>query len=260
MKKSGLILFILFIIINYNYAQLYTATIGKAKAKPGDTITIPLNVTGFNDIGAIGFYIKIDTTVLTNLQNDSSCTANIHNAISNYFMSHFDKKDSTGPTLKIGYTNYGTQGVNIGDAKLCDLKFIYKGGTAALCFDTAYSGVSDFTTLENVNVIYTCGEASIAEGVKEITDDKSTKIYPNPSNGYITLSLNSISNIKQISVYSLNGEKVYNKEVNMENSDKLSQSLYSRTYNLDLANLKKGMYLLKILSKDDVIFTKLILQ
>lgn len=64
MKKYTLLTFLLMIMWSVSYSQ-YTASLAHRTASPNDTVKVNLNVTGFNSIGSIQFYIQIDPQVLT---------------------------------------------------------------------------------------------------------------------------------------------------------------------------------------------------
>ena len=174
MKKIAFIILVLGFSFSslLSNAQTLTATLGRVVGKhKGDTVHIPLYVTGFKNIGAFGFYIHIDTNVLIKAPGYSSCITNVSAALyvdSNSFETNFYKAqtyqyyykgeywDSLAPTLEMAFTVSGTHGVNIPDGKLMDLIFVIKSGITSVCFDTLDCIVADWNT-NTLNVNYFCG-------------------------------------------------------------------------------------------------------
>lgn len=78
--------------------------------------------------------------------------------------------------------------------------------------------------------------------------NNNIKIYPQPAIDELTIEMNLPNTNKQISILTLNGSKIFNTFVE-ENESKLK---------LNIGNLNKGMYLLKI-QTDKALFTKKII-
>jgi hypothetical protein len=88
---------------------------------------------------------------------------------------------------------------------------------------------------------------------KFLLNGEMVKIYPNPSSGFVIIDYNLPSNCirGKISLYDINGKEIKSNDLNVSVG----------SYNIDLTNLPKGLYLLKILSKESEIYSrKLILQ
>jgi hypothetical protein len=87
-----------------------------------------------------------------------------------------------------------------------------------------------------------------------ITSNKSIKIaselnlYPNPSNGQVLLTAPGFSNRAQVEVFNILGSKVHSGNLNNEKS------------NLDLSELKSGVYLVKVTEGKQVAVSRLILK
>lgn len=77
--------------------------------------------------------------------------------------------------------------------------------------------------------------------------DKSSIFVSNPVNNQLDIKGLPL-NVKQITVYSLLGKEVLTREINAQSS-----------FNIDISNLKSGMYLVKMQS-DNAVFTKKILK
>ncbi len=72
------------------------------------------------------------------------------------------------------------------------------------------------------------------------------KIFPNPNNGKFIIQ-NNLQTNTDIVIYNLNGEKVYESRVNDNNT-------------IDISNLTKGMYFLKIIKSNNIFVEKIIIQ
>lgn len=80
---------------------------------------------------------------------------------------------------------------------------------------------------------------------------RNVRVYPNPSNGEVTLSNLQNTNLKKIEVYNILGAKVFSKN-DLSNIN---------TVPLNLKNLNKGIYLLKMISDENKVKTqKLVIQ
>ncbi|MFY0604617.1 MAG: spondin domain-containing protein [Flavobacteriaceae bacterium] len=80
---------------------------------------------------------------------------------------------------------------------------------------------------------------------------KNIKVYPNPSKGDIIMSNPANINLQRVEVYSILGARIKT----------FTSNLSSNRINLDLNALKKGMYILKIISEDNKTKTqRLVLQ
>lgn len=80
---------------------------------------------------------------------------------------------------------------------------------------------------------------------------KSLKLFPNPSNGNVSIIGDSISNLKTITIYNLLGSKV----------KVFSTKTPTKEINLNLTDLKKGVYLVNLITKSGITKTKkLVLQ
>lgn len=108
-------------------SQTCTVTLGSATPCNGDTILIPINVTNFNNIGAITLYIKYDTAVL-----EYDTIVNVHSqtpgTLSNNILTPY-------PKIGIAWFSMSSIPANIGTGKYLDIQFIYHGGTDTLLFE-----------------------------------------------------------------------------------------------------------------------------
>lgn len=136
MKIYFKILLLILFGIGISYAQI-SVTVGSVTLSQSDTLaTIPINVTNFNGIGAISLKFKYTDSVLAWRSAENWNTGN--------------------QATNIAYANNGTASlsifslspISIGNSKMVDLKFRFKGGQTNLEFDIASCEISD--TLGNV--------------------------------------------------------------------------------------------------------------
>ena len=78
-------------------------------------------------------------------------------------------------------------------------------------------------------------------GINEV-EENLVSVYPNPANNYI--NVNATSNIENVEVYTISGQKVGNFTAN------------STTTTISTANLTSGLYLMKIHTENGVINQK----
>ena len=120
-----------------------------------------------------------------------------------------------------------------------------------------YQAAGNYTvslTVTNNN----CGENSVSDvialsetPVEEIDPDEVVKIYPNPSNGPVTIEINNpVQSEIRIEIISTKGVVIYSNIFH-------AQSVIEQ---IDLTSFKKGMYIVKIFSEDFFDIRKLILN
>lgn len=258
MKKLSFVTLVFVFLFNFSYSQTYTISIDSVKGTPGDTVTVPIMVQGFKDIGAIGLVIPVDTNILTNAPGDSTGVdtnkAHIYKGIYNSYGSYFDK---TNNRVSLYWQASGSTGLNIPNGTLIRLLFKFKpnikGGTT-LCFDTTLSSVAVSSTNSDVPVNFICGAVYEPTSISKVsTVDKSIEVFPNPSSdGKININFNGNYNVDEISVYNVDGAKVYDKVINSDNNIK--------NYQLSLPSQNKGVYILKIVTIDDIKYSKVVIQ
>src|SRR3990172_1153925 len=82
--------------------------------------------------------------------------------------------------------------------------------------------------------------------VNEITEEATVTVYPNPSNGSLTLPLSKGEGI--VEVYNMMGELVF------------SCKLHTTHYELDLRSKSKGIYFIKVIADDKVYSQKVVIE
>ncbi|HSD13601.1 MAG TPA: T9SS-dependent M36 family metallopeptidase [Flavobacterium sp.] len=94
---------------------------------------------------------------------------------------------------------------------------------------TGVAGIQD--QLEDFTI-----PASCVAGVYDLFNDKSIRVYPNPTKGQLNIAISNYSGKLSIQVFDLNGRSVYNQDVNDFNAESA----------INLSNLQSGMYLIKV--------------
>ena len=89
-------------------------------------------------------------------------------------------------------------------------------------------------------------------GINEISENKSFNIFPNPSSGNITILLKEkmLNEEFSLELLNLNGQIIYRKNYKLTNT----------VININLPDITKGMYLIKLQSKDYTMSEKLIIE
>ncbi|RTY95152.1 endonuclease [Flavobacterium sp. GT3R68] len=140
---------------------------------------------------------------------------------------------------------------------LIDIIGTFNGGTANFSADetlrrkstvTAPSTTFNKATQWDVFTLDTCNNlgSRLSENIEENNlYFNDVRIYPNPSNGNFTIDFGKADSGSSIEIYSLFGQKVFEKN-NTDNSS------------LSLSNLQKGIYLLRV-TKDSKSITKKII-
>jgi len=86
-------------------------------------------------------------------------------------------------------------------------------------------------------------------GINEYNNNASIEMFPNPSTGLTSIAVNGLSNNAELTIYTLEGQSILSKNVT-------NNSITT----LDLTNLSKGIYLVKLYNQDTNIMSKLIIQ
>lgn len=105
----------------------------------------------------------------------------------------------------------------------------------------------DSTNWSQVRKFTTTNETSIGEN-----DKKELKIYPNPGNGEFNLVLSQFGASTELKVYNLIGKIVH--------EERFAPSFGNTSQRVDLRNLGKGIYLIRISDGTEVLTRKLIIE
>jgi hypothetical protein len=142
-----------------------------------------------------------------------------------------------------GYTNHYLTDLDDGDFLMGEINFRLR------CFDIPTIADSFHLTKPGTPCDYKGKWFLGAElGIKEITQDKSLKVFPNPVTDVLTISSEKI--ISNIDFFNLEGRKV----LSIPTHDN------SISINLHLFGLKNGLYLLTIKSGEDVSHIKILVK
>jgi hypothetical protein len=182
MKKLVYILGMLFIYATITYGQGITMTIGSHTASVGETVTIPISVTNFNNIGAVSLKIQYNSASLsyvgvTNQPSSGNFTAN-----------------ASGGVLTIGW--FGTTPLNIANGNFIEMQFEFNGGSSNVNFITSQCEVANSSGNPLV-IDYTNGSISAA-AVTQLSLPQITAVAGN--NISVPLNVENLENVGAISL------------------------------------------------------------
>ena len=86
-------------------------------------------------------------------------------------------------------------------------------------------------------------------GLNDLLTAESVDVYPNPTQGLLTITLPSNMDAGQLSINSIDGKEVYARQLNNA----------SNKVTVDISNLQVGIYFLKMQVENQVITKKIIL-
>jgi hypothetical protein len=143
-------------------SQNATATLGNITSCAGENVLVPLDVTNFNDIGAMTFFISYDTNAaeFLSIQN---INPSIPAGISYY---------TVNGQLRIAYSS--TIPFSISGDKLFDLSFTFLGDTTILPFDPGTEIAN--TNLEIIPLDTYSG--SVSNSMQIVDQPDSVQSYP----------------------------------------------------------------------------------
>ena len=91
------------------------------------------------------------------------------------------------------------------------------------------------------------------DGIEEGFTDNTMKLYPNPSNGELTLEINSLANgTYHVSIVDLVGKELYQKDINCSAGENFEK--------LELQYLEKGLYLIRLQQEGRSVTKKLFIK
>ncbi|MBP7497540.1 MAG: hypothetical protein KA792_07760, partial [Bacteroidales bacterium] len=137
MKKLLLVITIAVFSCIFAKGQGITVKLSTLTAKLNDTITCSVNVDNFNNIIAFGVDFTYNNSVLTFLK------------FTNFAMGGMNYNNVSEQTLNrilIGWNTLDVNGISLGNTKIIDVQFIYKGGETDLLINTANTMFMDKNT------------------------------------------------------------------------------------------------------------------
>ncbi|GJQ63180.1 MAG: hypothetical protein SCALA702_22330 [Melioribacteraceae bacterium] len=125
---------------------------------PGTQVTMPVNVTAFNEIGAVTLRMEYNPLMLTFVE-----AQNINSEVESGILIN---EAVDGDAVLVSWTDNSPTftGANIGNGKLFDLVFEYAGGTSEFTFNTSVSELAN-TLGEPLDAQYVDG--SVTSSVNE---------------------------------------------------------------------------------------------
>jgi len=148
-KKFTLMMLLLLIFSSATFGQATASLATVTTAIPGETVSVPLMVTDFNNVGSIQFAITLDAEILS-----FGSITNTHVDFVNPVVN------PVGNTLWITWTDVDLSFPTF-NGKLCDINFVYSGpGTSPLDFYPSDCEVSQGFPPSPVIVEYTNGSVS----------------------------------------------------------------------------------------------------
>jgi hypothetical protein len=85
-----------------------------------------------------------------------------------------------------------------------------------------------------------------ATGLSSLSNEIGLEVYPNPSNGKITLEYSGVG-VAQVSLFTIQGKLVY-------------QSMHKSSDEIDLQVIKTGVYLLQVELQDKIAMQKIVIE
>lgn len=137
--KKTIAIFIFFIPYLLSFSQTITTTAETITSCPG-TVTIPINVTNFDNVASISLTLKYSGVVMHYIGYK-----NLHPQLSSNFLIN-------GITDEVKMTWFSLSSIQLGSATLLELEFEYFKDDASLSWDTATSGNCQYSD-SNLNTI-----------------------------------------------------------------------------------------------------------
>ncbi len=164
-KRLGVLLLLCVLFVGEGFAQsTITMSAANVSAVPGQTATVHINVTNFNNIGAITLVLTYDAEVLTFESLDNTPRV-------------FTTTTPSPGELRITWFDGSTNNpINLGDGKLGDLRFMFDGEFSNVAFDAGQSEIAD-SEASVLEVAYTNGSVTAADvGDPTATTNPATAI------------------------------------------------------------------------------------
>ena len=133
----------------------------------------------------------------------------------------------------------------------CDNAFGIIGGATSSVFQPIANGNYAVEVTQN-----NCIDTSICFpittiGIEELNDHNKFVVYPNPSNGELQIRANLSNANHSLEIYSLEGKKVFDRNLSIEEC---------KGKTISLSNLKDGVYLIQLKSESDIYTSRLVIS
>ena len=231
------------------------------KITTANTIGVWSDITGSQFVGSISD-VEYGAT-----ENDIFVTMHNYNVVSVWYSSDagvtWQNKEGNLPDLPVKCILQNPLNVNeviIGTE--LGVWYTNNFGIASPTWNQSYNGMSNVKVtdldLRNDNTVYA---ATYGRGIfsglftatslssDDVTKNKGIKIYPNPSNGVVNVSVENYSGNLNLEVYDINGRKVLSNSLN-----------FSIQTSVNLEGLQSGIYVLKLEGDNLSYSEKIILQ
>jgi hypothetical protein len=131
-----------------------TMAVGSMSGNIGDTLTIPITATNFNDVGAISLKLNYNPTVTKFIGTVGAPTGVA-------FVS-----SAAGTTITLGwFDGTGTTPINLGSGTVVKLRVVYYGGTGTFSFNAAQCEIASSAAL-TIPVVYSDGSLTQSSNTK----------------------------------------------------------------------------------------------
>lgn len=150
-------------------------------------------------------------------------------------------------TIGSDWKSYNGTGYDVNSDQRYYVK--YENGTIYRMYFTEFEGGS------TGNLSFQFENVTSALGIEDVTENVSFGLYPNPTKDKkvsLIYDINTLNTKNEIMIYTINGVKVYNTNLNG------NSGFYNKT--LDLSSLESGIYMLQFKSGNASVTKKLILN
>ena len=191
----------------------------------------------------------VSTTYDVTVTNSNGCTASTSIYVCVIDARAFDKKGRyKGKVLVCHHTNgkKGTKHVQISISKSAVMTHLTKHGVGSDHADTL--GGCNAVCVDNYSA-----RKSSKQGVTTTSIEDNLTIYPNPSRGIFDIKLTAVQMKTNIYLFDTTGKTIEHKYISEENS---SENIIT----MGNYNLASGFYILKIVTSDETVTRKLIVE
>lgn len=249
---------------NTRYENTYTRKIFKNRIIGADSSSVTLvydqakytRITDFNGGNGTIYTFQHDITTTYNLEeynflNATIQTIDITGAFADYYSYEFDRYILQ--SLHFNYDECSQQLYTIVDDHNITKKFANNLG---ITYHHSY-GYPSIEFLEYISS-YRVGDDTYGDnsffdgllGIKNLEKQSKIVIYPNPATNQLSISSSQLANGEKVEIYNAVGVLVKT----------LRQAQSDSNFEIDISELPKGLYFVKILDKDKVVFTQKVLK